>query len=272
MELSKGHVAVVTGAASGIGAGIARACARRGLRVVLADIESGPAQALARELEDSGAEALAVRTDVTRAEDLEALAEATYERFGAAHLLCNNAGVAQGGTLHEFSDKDWEWLLAVNLYGVVHGCRSFVPRMMGQDGPAHIVNTASIGGWLSGPEIGMYCTTKFAVMGYSEALAAELGERGIGVSVLCPGFVDTNLGNASRNRPSDAGHAPDKLDVITPGMAEGMDPLEVGRRVLRGVGEDALYIFTHADFKPLIAERMERALAALDRAADPVEA
>ena len=271
MELSKGHVAVITGAASGIGAGIARACAEQGLRVVLADIEIGPAEALAAELEAGGVEALAVRTDVTRAEDLDALAEASFERFGATHLLFNNAGVAQGGTLHEFTPQDWDWLLAVNLYGVIHGCRSFVPRLLDQGEPAHIVNTASVGGWMSGPEIGMYCTTKFAVIAYTEALAAELGERGVGVSALCPGLVDTNLRTASRNRPAGAGRAPDRLEILS-GMEEGMAPLEVGRRALRGVRENDLYIFTHPEFRPVIAARMERALAALDRAAVPVKA
>jgi NAD(P)-dependent dehydrogenase (short-subunit alcohol dehydrogenase family) len=270
MESLSNRVAVITGAASGIGAGIARACAEQGMRVVLADIEFDAAKRVAEEIEASGASAHAVRTDVSRPEDLEALADESFERFGAVHLLCNNAGVAQGGTLHELRPEDWQWTLGVNLYGVIHGCRAFVPRWLERGEEAHIVNTASVGGFLSGPVLGMYSTSKFAVVAYSEALAQELAEHRIGVSVLCPGWTDTNLSNASRNRPSTLGTAPDGLEMITPGMAEGMQPLEVGRHVLRGVRENALYVFTHPEFQPLIAERFEKVLAALERAKEPL--
>jgi NAD(P)-dependent dehydrogenase (short-subunit alcohol dehydrogenase family) len=267
----EGRVAVVTGAGSGIGAGIARACAAQGMNVVLADIELDAAKRVAEELVAAGASAHAVRTDVSRAEEVEALADESFERFGAVHLLCNNAGVAQGGAIHELRPEDWQWTLGVNLYGVIHGCRAFVRRWLERGAEAHVVNTASVGGFLSGPVLGMYSTSKFAVVAYTEALAQEVAERGIGVSVLCPGWTNTNLGNASRNRPAELGTAPDALGIITPGMAEGMDPLEVGERVLRGVRENALYIFTHPEFQPLIAQRFERVLAALERGKEPVE-
>lgn len=269
MEDLAGRVAVVTGGASGIGAGIARACAEQGMRVVLADLELEPAQKLARELEACGNPAFAVRTDVTVPADLDALADAAFGRFGAADVLFNNAGVAQGGTVHEFTAADWEWLIGVNLYGVVNGCRAFVPRWIARGEHSHVVNTASVGGFLSGPVLGMYSTTKFAVVAYSESLAQEVAPHGIGVSILCPGWTNTNLGDASRNRPAALGTAPDRLDIITPGMAEGMDPIDVGRHALRGVRENALYVFTHAEFEPLIADRFTKVLAALARAKEP---
>jgi len=272
MENLTGRVAVVTGGASGIGAGIARACAEQGMRLVLADIELAPAERLARELEAGGKPAFAVRTDVTVPADFEALAEAAFGRFGAVDVLFNNAGVAQGGVIHEFTAADWEWLIGVNLYGVVNGCRAFVPRWIARGEPAHVVNTASVGGFLSGPVLGMYSTTKFAVVAYSESLAQELGPHGIGVAILCPGWTNTNLGDASRNRPTGLGTAPDQLDIITPGMAEGMDPIVVGRHALRGVRENALYVFTHPEFEPLIADRFAKVIAALERAKEPVKA
>jgi NAD(P)-dependent dehydrogenase (short-subunit alcohol dehydrogenase family) len=265
----EGRVAVVTGAAAGIGAGMARAFTEERMRVVLADVEEAPAAALARELRAAGGEALAVRADVTRPDDLEALAERTLAAFGAVHLLCNNAGVCQGGPLWEMTPGDWRWLLGVNLEGVVNGCRAFVPRLLAQGGAAHIVNTASIGGFVSGGLLGMYSATKYAVVGYTESLAQELEPRGIGVSVLCPGWTNTRLGDAARNRPAELGSAPAKLDVIVPGMASGMDPLQVGRHVVRGVRENALYIFTHPEFRPLLEQRFERVLAALERSAEP---
>jgi NAD(P)-dependent dehydrogenase (short-subunit alcohol dehydrogenase family) len=271
MEQLSGRVAVVTGAASGIGAGIARACAEHGMRVVLADIELEPAQQLAGQLEAQGHRALAVRTDVSRPDELEALADQTFAHFGAADVLFNNAGVAQGGAIHEFTAGDWAWLLGVNLYGVVNGCRAFVRRWFARGEPAHVVNTASVGGFLSGPVLGMYSTTKFAVVAYSEALAQELAPLDIGVSVLCPGWTNTNLGDASRNRPAALGSAPDRLEIITPGMADGMDPIDVGRHALRGVRENALYVFTHPEFQPLIADRFAKVLAALERGKEPVK-
>jgi NAD(P)-dependent dehydrogenase (short-subunit alcohol dehydrogenase family) len=272
MEDLAGRVAVVTGGASGIGAGIARACAEQKMRVVVADIELAPAEELARALESAGTPAFAVRTDVTVPADLERLADQAFERFGAADLLFNNAGVAQGGAIHEFTAGDWEWLIGVNLYGVVNGCRAFVPRWLDRGEAAHVVNTASVGGFLSGPVLGMYSTTKYAVVAYSESLAQELAARRIGVSILCPGWTNTNLGAASRNRPSALGRAPDNLGIITPGMAEGMDPIDVGRHALRGVREDALYVFSHPEFQPLIADRFTKVIAALERGKEPVKA
>jgi NAD(P)-dependent dehydrogenase (short-subunit alcohol dehydrogenase family) len=271
METLADRVAVVTGAGSGIGAGMARAFAREGMRLALADIERDPLHRLADELRADGCEVLVEPLDVAKAREVEAFAERVFEELGGAHLLCNNAGVCQGGPIVEMSENDWRWILSVNLEGVIHGCRAFVPRLVAQGEPAHVVNTASIGGFLSGGGLGMYSTTKFAVVAYTEALSQELEPHGIGVSVLCPGFVNTDLGNSGRRRPAELGQAPAKMESILPGMAEGMDPVEVGRRVVRGVRENALYVFTHPEFKPIVEERFARVLAAMDRAAKPLD-
>lgn len=271
MQDLAGRVAVVTGAASGIGAGLARAFAREGMRLVLADVEIEPARKLADELSGAGTDAVAIRSDVARSADLRALADHAYERFGAVHLLCNNAGVCLGGPVHEMTERDWRWMLSVNLMGVVGGCREFVPRMIAQGEPAHIVNTASVGGFLAGGSLGLYTTTKFAIVAYSESLAQDLAGHDIGVSVLCPSATRTNLAGSQRNRPAELGSAPARLEMLEPALAAGMDPQEVGRLTVRGIRENALYIFTDAVFRDAIAARFERVLAAVDRAAQPLD-
>jgi len=250
---------------------MARAFAREGMRLALADIESPPLRKLADELRAAGSEVLAEQVDVAKAAQVEAFAARVFDELGGAHLLCNNAGVCQGGPITEMSENDWRWILSVNLEGVINGCRAFVPRLVAQAAPAHVVNTASIGGFLSGGGLGMYSATKFAVVAYTEALRQELEPHGIGASVLCPGFVNTDLGNSERRRPAELGRAPGGMESILPGMEEGMDPLEVGRRVLRGVRENALYVFTHPEFKPIVEERFAQVLDAMDRAAQPLD-
>jgi NAD(P)-dependent dehydrogenase (short-subunit alcohol dehydrogenase family) len=267
VEDLKGRVAVVTGAASGIGAGLARALAREGMHVVLADIEIGPARALAAELAATGVRALAERVDVTRAADLEALASRAVSELGGVHLLCNNAGVCMGGAIQSMTEQDWRWILSVNLEGVVNGCRAFVPRFLAAGGPAHILNTASVGGFLAGGSLGLYTVSKFAVVAYSESLAQDLAPHGIGVSILCPGATRTNLAAAARNRPPALAGAGGGMQAIEGMMEAGMDPLEVGRHAVRGIRENALYVFTDPVFKPVIESRFARVLAALDRAA-----
>jgi NAD(P)-dependent dehydrogenase (short-subunit alcohol dehydrogenase family) len=239
------------------------------MSLVLADIEAEPAQRLVDELEADGGRAIAVRADVSREKDVEELAERAFDAFGGVHVLCNNAGVCQGGPIHEMSAADWRWILSVNLDGVAHGCRVFVPRLIAQGAPAHIVNTASVGGFLSGGGLGMYSTTKFAVVALSEALAQELAPHGIGVSVLAPGATATNLAAAQRNRPADLGSAPARMEMIEGARAEGLVPLQVGRHVGRGIREDALYIFTEPPYRGLIEARDAAVLAACDRAGDP---
>ena len=204
MKDFKGKVAVVTGAASGIGRGMAERFAAEGMHVVLADVEAPALEAAEKEMAAAGASVLAVRTDVSSAADVGALAERTIERFGKVHVLCNNAGVGGGAGAWDTSIEDWQWVLGVNLWGVVHGVRSFVPLMIAGGEEAHIVNTASVAGLMPGAGGAGYTATKFAVVGYSEALYYELlmsGSARIGVSVLCPAATATNIIDSDRNRP-----------------------------------------------------------------------
>jgi NAD(P)-dependent dehydrogenase (short-subunit alcohol dehydrogenase family) len=166
-------------------------------------------------------------------------------------------------------EQDWRWVLSVNLEGVVNGCRAFLPHLIASGGPAHVLNTASVGGFLAGGSLGLYTVSKFAVVAYSESLAQDLAPHGIGVTILCPGATRTNLATAARNRPAALGHAEAGMQVIEAMMDAGMDPLEVGRHAVRGIREGALYVFTDSVFKPVIAQRFERVLAALDRAGEP---
>src|SRR5215216_2897924 len=203
MRSFTGNVAVVTGAGSGIGQALAERFAAEGMKLVLADVEAEPLARVEREMRANGAEVLAVRTDVSQAADVEALAERTLDAFGAVHVVCNNAGVALGKTSWDLTVADWEWVLGVNLWGVIHGIRTFVPIMLQQGTEGHVVNTASLAGLLSAPFMSVYDATKFAVVTISESLSLELALQGaqVKVSVLCPGFVNTNIITSERNRP-----------------------------------------------------------------------
>ncbi|HET8842876.1 MAG TPA: SDR family NAD(P)-dependent oxidoreductase, partial [Ktedonobacteraceae bacterium] len=211
MNIFQGRVAVVTGAASGIGRALAERCVEEGMKVVLADIEAQALQQTSRDLAAPGAETLAVQTDVAQAAEVEKLAKIAFETYGAVHLLFNNAGVGAGKTAWESTLADWEWVLGVNLYGVVHGIRSFVPRMLESGTEGYIVNTASMGGLTSSPGLSVYMASKHAVVSLTETLYHELTlrEAHIGVSVLCPGFVKTRIQDAERNRPTHLQNAPD---------------------------------------------------------------
>lgn len=259
-----GRTAVVTGGASGIGSGLCRSFAAAGLGVVVADIDAAGAAALAEELRGSGARALAVSVDVAQPESVEQLAERSFCEMGGVHILCNNAGVIVGGTLEEATGDDWRWLLSVNLGGVINGCRAFVPRLRRQGEGGHIVNTASVGGFLSAPGLGVYCTTKFAVVGFSDALRLELAPDGIGVSVLCPGNVRTDLLEAARNRPARWSRSGGRADVLRPAIDAGVDPVEVGEPVLRAIRSNTPYIFTHKDYRGPFERRFRAVLDAFE--------
>ena len=275
MEQFEGKVAVVTGAASGIGLGMARRFAREKLRVVLADIEAPALEEARAELEKSGAEVLAVRTDVSSADAVQELAQRAHEAFGKVHILCNNAGVAGGagglGGIWHANDKDWQWVLGVNLMGVVHGLQAFVPRMLEHGEEGHIVNTSSILGVNSGNG-SIYSVTKHAVTRLSEGLYVDLRVRKaqIGVSVLCPGLIATRIVTSGRNRPEHLrNEVPGGGDAVRERMAEaqqrfmdaGMPADQVGDMVFDAIREQRFYIFTHPDLKKGVKNRMEDILA-----------
>jgi len=264
MQELEGKVGVVTGGASGIGSGICTRLAEAGCAVVVADIDVAGAEALAETLRAGSARAHAAAVDVADPKSVEALADEAFRAFGAVHVVCNNAGVIVGGTLAEATESDWRWVLDVNVHGVIHGCRSFVPRLLAQGQGGHVVNTASVGGFLSGPGLGVYCTSKYAVVGFTEALRAELAESGIGVSVLCPGGVRTRLIEADRNRPAGFDDSGGRAEVLRPALEAGLEPEAVGDFVVRGIRANRDYIFTHPEYREILARRFETVLSAFD--------
>lgn len=278
MRHFKGKVAVVTGGASGIGLAMARRFAHEGMRVVIADVEVNALAAAERELRGNGATAIGVRTDVSRSHEVEALAADVLNAFGGVHILCNNAGVAgTPGTIWDRSLDELRWVIGVNLWGVIHGIRTFIPIMLKQGEDGHVVNTASIGGLLSGPFLGMYAATKHAVVSISEVLYAELAaaEAPIGVSVLCPGFVKTRIMESARNRPAEV--AASELSSAAQAWEDGfrrmveagISPEAVAERVLEAIREKKLYILTHSEFNEPIRKRTEAILASSNAASQP---
>jgi len=264
-----GRTAVVTGAGSGIGRALAHRFAAERMKVVLADVEAAPLAAVEAELREKGTTTLAVRTDVSRAADVEALARRTIETFDAVHVLCNNAGVFSAGPSWELSLADWEWVLGVNLWGVIHGVRTFVPIMLRQDTEAHVVNTASMAGLLASPYSAIYNVTKFGVVALSESLQQELAivNAKVRVSVLCPAWVNTNIADADRNRPADAppprALTPEQQAMQEVGrqmLASGLAPERVADIVLDAIRAERFYVLTHPEWKVAVRERMENIL------------
>lgn len=263
MQDLNGKVAVITGAASGFGRELAIQCAAAGMKLTLADRdEAGIGATIA--LLPPGTETMARRCDVSKPDDVEALAEATYARFGAAHLLFNNAGVAVSGPTWTTTLDEWKWVLDVNLMGVVHGIRSFVPRMLAQGQAAHVVNTASAAGLVSPPGSSVYCVSKHGVVTLSECLHHELRIAGhpIDVSVLCPAFVPTGIGESERNRPAElADSNPDSgfyTEVLRKAIASGkLSASDIARITLDAVRESRFYIITHPTIKKAIEVRMQ---------------
>ncbi|MBW2501123.1 MAG: SDR family NAD(P)-dependent oxidoreductase [Deltaproteobacteria bacterium] len=262
----EGGAAVVTGAASGIGYGLCEGAAQRGLAVVLADIEEQSLEAAERRLRESGARTLSVRTDVSRAEDLENLANRAFETFGSVGLLCNNAGVQVSVTkpIWRYSHQDWEWLIGVNLWGVVHGLQAFLPRLMDQANASHVLNTASSAGMLISPGLGVYKATKHAVVSLSETLYHDLrvAQSQVGVSVFCPDVVKTGLRDAARNRPEELGEElkrtpEEQAAEDTLRGSKGLTPSEAGEIALSSIEAGRFYIFTEDGPIEFTRQRLE---------------
>ncbi|HEX8956599.1 MAG TPA: SDR family NAD(P)-dependent oxidoreductase [Burkholderiaceae bacterium] len=264
-------VAVITGAASGIGRALAARCVAEGMAVVLADIEEAALRETERALAQNGGRVAAFVTDVSKADQVAQLARRALERFGAVHLLFNNAGVAAGMSLWGSPLEDWEWVVNVNLWGVIHGMRTFVPIMLEQKEECHIVNTSSVAGLTSAAFNGIYGMSKHAVVCMSETLYKELGVFGkhIGVSVLCPGFVRTRLMDSSRNRPVALQVEPRPLSKeaeagrqwVRDQVENGMPPNDVADQVFAAMREGRFYVVTHPDMRPLIRRRAEDVIA-----------
>jgi NAD(P)-dependent dehydrogenase (short-subunit alcohol dehydrogenase family) len=269
MELNRGQVAVVTGAASGIGYALADAFAQRGMNVVLADVQDDALTAAAGRIGAHGVETLAVRTDVSKEASVQALAQATIERFGAVHVVCNNAGVGGAGDPWFGPIATWEWVLGVNLWGVVHGVRAFLPHLLGG---GHIVNTASIAGLYPGfaPP---YDASKHAVVALTESLYNAMTGAGlpVGVSCLCPGWVRTGIMDSDRNWPAELGEKPERDAIqeivgnhVRRAIEEGTTPAAVADLVLQTVERKGFWVFPHDDFLAMVVRRWDRIAEKLD--------
>ncbi len=261
---------MITGGASGIGRGIAERCVREGMKVVLADIDEANLSQAETELKTPGGTVLGVKTDVSKRSDVELLARQAIAAFGGVHLLFNNAGVGAGGPPWEATWNDWEWVIGVNLWGVIHGVKVFTPLMIAQNTECHIVNTSSAAGLGVGSVSAPYSVTKHAVVALSESLYITLQQRNslIKVSVLCPGLVRTNIANAERNRPPDlrneaATMSPELqagLAAFEAAMETSMPPLEVADVVFEAIKKEQFYILTHPEWIEVIQLRTDKLL------------
>lgn len=281
MKDVKNKIAVITGAASGIGRGMAESFAAAGMKIVLSDVEERALAATTAALRASGADVHSVVTDVSKAEQVEALAAETLRKYGSVHVLCNNAGVGAGGwpgwatTL-----DDWHWVLGVNLMGVVHGIGTFMPIMIEQGGDAHIVNTASVAGLIPGDAL-PYTVSKAAVVALSESVLLDLQRGGFKpkISVLCPGFVSTNILDSGRNRPPELANKSAlrvgaRAEAIREWSREqiqqGLSPRAVGDEVLRAIQEERFYVLTHPEWRPHIERRMKNLLSGTNPSMPPL--
>ncbi|WP_298377829.1 SDR family NAD(P)-dependent oxidoreductase [uncultured Bradyrhizobium sp.] len=252
---------------------MATAFAREGMKVMLADVETGALDKAVDALRGGGADVHGVVCDVADPSSVDRAAEASFRAFGNVHVVCNNAGVAAGGGIDQISVDDWRWVIDVNLMGVLHGVRSFLPHIRAHGEGGHIVNTASMAGMNAGLGVSPYSATKFAVVSLSEGLSAQLAPLGIGVSVLCPSYVRTRIGESGRNRPAQYGPprqlAPDSpaaalVAEIARRLEAGLDPTAVAARVVSAIHDDQLYVFTHPGMRAEVEDRFAAILAAMD--------
>jgi NAD(P)-dependent dehydrogenase (short-subunit alcohol dehydrogenase family) len=266
----EGKVAVVTGAASGIGRAMSDAFAGLGMKLVLADIEAGPLEVAADELRAAGADVFAVTADVSRYGDVERIGAAAMDVFGALHVACNNAGVGGGGLTWEVDMDTWQWVLGVNLWGVVHGLHVFTPHIIASGG-GHIVNTASMAGLTSPPGMSPYNVSKHAVVTMSESMSVELAmtHPEVGISVLCPGWVRTRINESERNRPGftpgedlDEDHALAQMrEMLDALIAEGLNPAAVADLVVEAIRVRRFYVLTHPEWQDMVRDRVDRMLS-----------
>jgi len=274
-ELS-GRTAFITGGASGIGLELGRAFVAAGMKVMLADVETGALERAVASLREVTSDICGVACDVADADSVERAAQATFDAFGHVHVVCNNAGVAAGGGIDNISLDNWRWVIDVNLMGVVHGIRTFLPHLRAHGEGGHIVNTASMAGMNGGLGFSPYTASKFAVVAMSEGLSMQVKPHGIGVSVLCPSFVRTAIGDSGRNRPARYGQ-PQPLDPASPAglmvpeigrrLQAGLDPSDVAARVVSAIRNDELYIFTHPNMRDEVDARFAAIQTAMDKVA-----
>ena len=263
MKMLEGKVAAVTGAASGLGRAMALAFAGEGMHAALADVDEPGLKSTLNEVQSRGVRAFAMRVDVSRYQEVESFCSKAIAQFGAMHVVCNNAGVSPLGAVWENTLADWQWILGVNLWGVIHGVRAFVPRLLAQ-GEGHVVNTASVAGLISPPGMGAYNVTKHAVVALSESLYHDLRLRGspVGVSVLCPAYVPTGIADSERNRPREllnpAKSSSKEETMLKKAVASGkLSADDVARAVVAAVKEERFYVLTHPRIKGAIQARME---------------
>jgi NAD(P)-dependent dehydrogenase (short-subunit alcohol dehydrogenase family) len=276
MDALKAKVVFITGGASGIGLGMAKAFIAAGMKVIIADIRQDHLEEALTSFDGDAANIHFIQLDVTDRNAFEAAAQEAERVFGRVHILCNNAGIYLYGLIQKATYDDWDWVLDVNLGGVINGIQTFIPRMISHGEGGHIVNTASISGIFVAGGTGVYTTSKFAVVGLSEALRLDLESENIGVSILCPGFVNSKIYDCGKTRPDQLANSgytvrQEILERLKKVHDEiGMDPLEVGEKVLSAIRQNKLYIFTHPEFAGEIRRRSEALLAAVpNEAADP---
>lgn len=264
-----GKTAFITGGASGLGLSMAHAFGDAGMQVMLADIEEAPLAAAIADLEARQIKAAGVLCDVAERASVEAAAAETVKVFGKVHLVCNNAGVGAGGPIGTVTPADWDWVVDVNLMGVVYGMEAFLPHIRAHGEGGWFVNTASMAGMISPPGMEPYSATKFAVVAMSEGWAGQLAAENIGVSVLCPGFVRTAINKSGRTRQAKYGGAKEPVASAEPSPVDsGIDPELVGKRVREAVQSGQLYIFTHPDMRGMVEARFARIMAAFGDAAE----
>lgn len=266
MKDFNGKTAFITGAASGIGFGMARAFGHEGMNIVVADLNLAAAKAAVEKLAAEQVKAVAVKVDVSERASMKSAALEAIAAFGKVHVLCNNAGIGVGAAFGTMPEGDWDWVIDVNLKGVVYGAETFVPLIRSHGEGGHIVNTASLAGMFTGPGMEAYSATKFAVVAMSEGWAMQLSPQGIGVSVLCPGVVSTSIYACGDARQDKYGGATEAIAAGKAMIEMGIDPAIVGMRVVEAVKANELYIITHPNFRDIVERRLDGIRAAFDSA------